>query len=91
MCVPRQPQVCVTAGQLAVTLEAKTKYSAKLVYEWANDATGEQRPVTTLPEDLAGFDNIQTGSRPSHSLVRQSQSTLRLEDLIPEWSAPRKG
>ena len=32
----RQPAVCSTASNLAGTLEAKARYSIKLLYEWAN-------------------------------------------------------
>src|SRR5206468_10699727 len=35
----RQPIVCETAGFIATKLEAKAKYSAKLIYEWANEAS----------------------------------------------------
>src|SRR5437763_5688324 len=39
----RQPVVCVTADFIAGKLEAKAKYSAKLIYEWANEASSTPR------------------------------------------------
>lgn len=56
----RKPVVCEAAGQMAVKIEAKAKYSAKLIYEWANDATVKQEhKKKTSAKDL---DNIATGS-----------------------------
>ena len=37
----RKPEVCEAAGHMAVKMEAKAKYSAKLVYEWANETTAD--------------------------------------------------
>jgi Family of unknown function (DUF5330) len=58
----RKPFVCETAGQLASSVERKAKYSAKLIYEWANDATSD--PVKAeVPQDIAAMvDAIETGS-----------------------------
>ena len=56
----RKPVVCEAAGHMAVKIEAKAKYSAKLIYEWANDATVKQEhKKKTSAKDL---DNIATGS-----------------------------
>ncbi|MCA0433467.1 MAG: DUF5330 domain-containing protein [Proteobacteria bacterium] len=85
----RNPGVCVTANNFAVTVEGKAKYSAKLIYEWANEATGASASeIPPLPSDLAGIDALATGSSPQTKLA-ESQSTLTLEDLIPEWQAPQ--
>ncbi len=86
----RRPGVCQTAGHLAVTMEAKAKYSAKLIYEWANDASATEPRATALPADLAGADPIATGSVEARPKLAQSQSTLKLEDLLTEWTAPPK-
>jgi hypothetical protein len=43
----RNPNVCATAGSVARTVEGKVKYSAKLVYEWAND--GNETKVLPAP------------------------------------------
>jgi Family of unknown function (DUF5330) len=58
----RKPFVCETAGSLMSKVERKAKYSAKLIYEWANEATGEQT-AAALPQDVAALvDQIETGS-----------------------------
>ncbi len=86
----RRPGVCQTAGHLAVTMEAKAKYSAKLIYEWANEAGAETPRTTALPPDLAAADPIATGTAEPRLKATASQSTLRLEDLLTEWKAPPK-
>lgn len=81
----RKPQVCSTAQYLAGTLEGKAKYSAKLVYEWANSAAPP-------PQTLAKADPISTGSINFKMATSMSaNSTLRIEDLIPEWRGTIKG
>jgi hypothetical protein len=83
----RQPGVCDTAGFVAGTLEAKAKHGAKLIYEWANDGT-----VAPRGGEDAGVDAIQTGSTTKAAAVEPpepKQTTLTLEDLIPEWRGPR--
>jgi len=85
----RRPGVCQTAGQLAGSMEAKAKYSARLIYEWANDAGAPTQPQTLLPPDIAAADPIATGT-PGQKMKFVSQSTLTLEDLIPEWKNPPK-
>lgn len=73
----RQPGVCSTAVSLAGTLEAKARYSIKLLYEWAN---GPQK-VTGLPVPAPGPAMLMLADA-------DSQNTLRLEDIIPEWRDP---
>jgi hypothetical protein len=83
----RRPGVCQTAGYVAAKLEAKAKYSVRLIYEWANEASQDG---TALPADrTARADQIVTGS----TTLAAGRSTLILEDLIPEWRgpAPRQG
>ena len=77
----RQPGVCDTAGYVVAKLEAKAKYSVRLIYEWASEANGEPR-VSPLA-DVAARDPIATGS------VLASRSTLRMDDLIPRWREPK--
>ena len=85
----RNPGVCVAANSLAGTMEAKAKYNAKLIYEWANEATGAPRSeLPPLPLDLAELDELATGSAEKLKVTAQSQSTLTLADLLPEWKAP---
>jgi hypothetical protein len=79
----RRPGVCHTAGYVAARLEAKAKYSVRLIYEWANEASQDG---AALPADqAASADRIVTGSTTE---VAAGQSTLILEDLIPEWRGP---
>jgi hypothetical protein len=86
----RQPGVCETAGYLAHKMEAKAKYSVRLLYEWANDAPATEMAPISVEE--AKSDPINTGSSPEAEVAEaaQSQSTLKLEDLIPEWRGPVK-
>ncbi len=91
----RKPQVCVTAHFLASTLEGKAKYSAKLVYEWASESSAEQSRKVKLPGNLAKVDQINTGSVAAEvASAAVGSSTLRIEDLIPDWHGtlqPEKG
>jgi hypothetical protein len=85
----RNPNVCVTAGAVAQTVEGKAKYSAKLIYEWANEATGDAKP-SGLPDDVASSDPIQTSAPPVAGLdLKESQNTLTVADLVPEWRKPK--
>jgi hypothetical protein len=84
----RQPSVCETAGFVAHKLELKAKYGVRLIYDWANEAN--TTPVVQ-PEIAKGSDPIETGSMKLASakkLPQNSQSTLRLGDLIPVWRGP---
>ncbi|HEX7107900.1 MAG TPA: DUF5330 domain-containing protein [Aestuariivirga sp.] len=86
----RQPGVCETAGFVAHKLELKAKYGARLIYEWANEAN--PTPSTALQPDIAqGSDPMATATTKLASTKQTSpasQSTLRLEDLIPVWRGP---
>lgn len=86
----RKPGVCNTANYIASSVEAKAKYSVKLVYEWANAATAEDHGVP-LPRDLAQGDQLITSSVAALDapVKAGSQSTLLLSDIIPDWKAPK--
>jgi hypothetical protein len=97
----RQPGVCQTAGYVVAKLEAKAKYSVRLAYEWANEKeSGETTPETgrsAAPDALEAIqaDLMTTQSTAgaamagaSTAVAKESQSTLKLEDLIPEWRGP---
>ena len=45
----RRPQACVTGQYLVATLEGKARYSAHLLYEWANPAV-QTAPVKLVPK-----------------------------------------
>ena len=83
----RKPGVCEAAGFMANKIEAKAKYSAKLIYEWANEATADGSALP-LPIDLAKADPITT-SAVGAGLAVESHSTLLIEDLLPEWREPK--
>jgi Family of unknown function (DUF5330) len=86
----RQPGVCETAQYVAVRLEAKAKYSVRLLYNWANEASSGPRG-TSSPAQANGSDSIATGSTiklASSDAPQFSQNTLKLEDLIPRWRGP---
>jgi hypothetical protein len=83
----RQPTVCDTASYVAWKLEGKVKYSAKLIYEWANES--QSPPALRQTTIIADSDPIETGSTRLAGLdTSSSQSTLVIEDLIPEWRDP---
>ena len=88
----RKPQVCSTAQYLAVAMEGKAKYSAKLLYEWANESTKGQM-ASNASQITAEADPIKTGTLKLRGTIADN-STLRMEDLIPEWHGtltPDKG
>ncbi len=88
----RQPDVCATATYVAGKLEAKAKYSARLIYEWATDASRD--PATSQPVEAQKVDFLTTGAtrlaaaEPPPEPETEGQSTLKIEDIIPEWRGP---
>jgi len=83
----RQPQVCETAGYVAGKMQAKAKYSVRLIYEWAAESSAE--PQVSPFSDQASADPIRTGSVALAKVKSANgQSTLRIEDLIPAWRGP---
>jgi Family of unknown function (DUF5330) len=85
----RNPNVCVTAVAVAQSVEGKAKYSAKLIYEWANDRDDQDTPQK-LSGKIAPADPLQTSSLPAkHVDLKESQNTLTLADLVPEWRRPK--
>lgn len=83
----RQPEVCGVAGYLADKLTAKALYSASLVWGWARP---EGPPRAEAAGPFAAV--LVAGDIPDPLPAEQSgQSTLELDDLIPEWRGPQKG
>jgi Family of unknown function (DUF5330) len=81
----RNPNVCVTVGAVAQTVEGKAKYSAKLIYEWADDAKSAEKQ-----DVVVAVDPIQTSAPPQKNVdLKVSQNTLTLTDLLPEWKKPK--
>lgn len=88
----RQPAVCVTAGHLMHKLEAKAKYSMRLLYEWANESGTTVPDAAALPlRNEAVADPLTTSSTFSKVAGETgiSTGTLTIEDLIPEWRGPQ--
>src|SRR5687767_2704620 len=81
----RQAAACQTAHYLAVTLEGKAKYSIELLYQWANESNGLAMPQQAY-EDEAASRNRTVAADDAEAAGR---NTLQLEDLIPEWRAPK--
>lgn len=81
----RQPGVCDTAGYVVGKLEAKAKYSVRLIYEWASEANGE--PAVSPLEDVAADDAAPAG--PVLAAARDPRSTLKIDDLLPRWREPK--
>jgi len=81
----REPQVCQTAVYVAAILEAKAKYSVKLIYDWANEGSGDVAP------QQADVDEIVTSSTRIAEGEARSQNTLTLKDKILPWRKPTIG
>jgi hypothetical protein len=86
----RQPMACEVGGYIAAKLELKAKYGARLIYAWAND--GQPAAAPAPRRDKRAFDVITTGSTTVINKTppppRPTQSTLKLEDVIPVWLGP---
>lgn len=87
----RQPEVCAVGGYLAGQLERKLLYSASLLWGWA----WEETPSSTGAGGTGGVIIMSVagdvpGPPPTNASNPQAQgnSTLRLDDLIPEWRGP---
>ena len=89
----RKPQVCTSAQYIAGSMEGKAKYSAKLLYEWANESAKGQS--ASVPENMAT-------AQPNTTIILKTKlrgtiaenSTLKMEDLVPAWRGtlpPQKG
>ena len=81
----REPQVCQTAAYVASMLEAKAKYSVKLIYNWANEGSGDTAPQQAV------VDEIVTSSTRIAEGDARSQNTLTLKDKILPWRKPTVG
>lgn len=95
----RQPDVCAVAGYLAGKLERKVLYSAYLLWGWAWD----EKPSAVAAEEPGGMAAVsvesdepepvldaEPDSMPAAATASppQGRSTLKLDDLIPEWRGP---
>lgn len=83
----RQPEVCSVAGYLAGQLERKLLYSASLLWGWAWEEQPAGQPAGFTVLHVAGDGPAPRPPGASGS-PPPGQSTLRLDDLIPEWRGP---
>ncbi len=89
----RQPDVCAVAGYLAGQMERKLLYSASLLWGWAwedttpGDGGGASEGMTMI--SVAG-DVPESDPSGASGSTPQGRSTLRLDDLIPEWRGPSR-
>ena len=88
----RQPQVCSTAFYFASTLQGKAKYSAKLIYQWANESGAAPKPAQAEAQQVAQapLEKLEPPAvvplplrRKTHLNVADN-SDLKIEDLINE-------
>lgn len=82
----RQPDVCGVAGYLAGRLEQKVLYSASLLWGWA----WEEKPSDAADAFPATSVSVEGDipEPPPPGAAIEGRSTLRLDDLIPEWRGP---
>jgi hypothetical protein len=103
----RQPAVCSTAQYFATTLQGKAKYSARLVYQWANDAGVAAKPAEapgqmvaqqTAPAQPVPIPVAAPALRKKTHVNVADNADLKIEDLIndmhgtlPPAKDPKKG
>ncbi len=69
----RRPMACNVAQYIAVTAEAKTKYSAKIVYEWANTRDNGDKAVHVLGTQTADSGRVPLPiEKPANLLLRKA-------------------
>ncbi|MEP6827767.1 MAG: DUF5330 domain-containing protein [Aestuariivirga sp.] len=73
----RRPQACVTGQYLAVTLEGKARYTARLLYEWANPTAPVQ--VAQTPEKKLV---PKVGPPPLRLATLTENKPTKIEDLL---------
>jgi len=74
----RRPQACVTGQYLAYTLEGKAKYTARLLYEWANPAKTEQVQTAETALSL----KAHKAAPPLRLATLIETKPTRIEDLL---------
>jgi hypothetical protein len=69
----RRPMACNVAQYIAVAAQAKAKYSAKIVYEWANTPDVVPSTVEALPSQTANAESIPLPiEKPANLLARKT-------------------
>ena len=72
----RRPQACVTAQYLTATLEGKAKYTARLLYEWANP------PAATSVQTAQSNPLPKAGQPPLRFATLTDAKPTTIEDLL---------
>lgn len=93
----RNPDTCEVGAAAFSAVEAKAKAGVRVLYDWATSApaaSGEPEGDRQPSHDASmAPSNVQDGSgrRASRRVAGAgtSRNTLRLEDIIPEWSGPK--
>jgi Family of unknown function (DUF5330) len=80
----RQPAACDTAHALLLKLEAKAKYTMRLLYQWAE--TPKPPPAASTEARLG--DPITTSTVAGSE--RPASDALLPADLRPKWRAPKR-
>ena len=74
----RRPQVCITGQYLAATLEGKAKYTAQLLYQWANPAASPQIQTAQIKPVPAP----KAGQPPLRLATLTDTKPTKIEDLL---------
>ena len=77
----RRPQACVTGQYLAATLEGKAKYTARLLYDWANPTTAPQEQIAQGPTKKA-LPLPKVGQPPLRLATLTETKPTTIEDLL---------
>ena len=94
----RNPGACETGAAAAEAFKAKTKDAVRMLYDWATGGDAETSSGIRSQEDVLGKTanmyrqlpaNFFTGTvHLASGKKSKSQNTLRIEDIIPEWTGP---
>ena len=94
----RNPGACETGAAAAEAFKAKAKAAVRMIYDWATGDEAETSSGMPPQEDFAGKAANLGGALPADFITgtvqlasakkSKSQNTLRIEDIIPEWTGP---
>jgi len=89
----RQPHVCETGSAAWDVFQRKAIHVIDMVYRWGTGAEEAEPGMETVPYQISeNATPVYTGSSTTAQPAQDSgsQNTLRLDDLIPEWTGPAK-
>ncbi len=94
----RNPGACETGAAAAEAFKEKAKAAVRMIYDWATVDGEETSSRMHSPEEFPGkaanlgrleADSFITGTVHLASAKKsKSQNTLRIDDIIPEWTGP---